>query len=53
MIGLPILDEETLCAVFDISEKQRENIDVRRSEMAEAVNVDDTDPVILFPCLST
>ena len=42
--GLPILDEETLCAVFDISEKQRENIIVRRSEMPEAVNVDDTDP---------
>ena len=42
--GLPILDEETLCAVFDISEKQRENIVVRRSEMPEAVNVDDTDP---------
>lgn len=39
--GLPILDEETLCAVFDISEKQRENIIVRRSEMPEAVNVDD------------
>ena len=44
LIGLPILDEETLCAVFDISEKQRENIVVRRSEMPEAVNVDDTDP---------
>ena len=44
LIGLPILDEETLCAVFDISEKQRENIVVRRSEMPEAVNVDYTDP---------
>lgn len=42
--GLPILDEETLCAVFDISEKQRENIIVRRQSMPEAINADDTDP---------
>ncbi len=42
--GLPILDEETLCAVFDISEKQRENTIVRRSNMPEAINADDTDP---------
>ena len=48
--GLPILDEETLCAVFDISEKQRENIIVRRSEMPEAVNVDDTDPAERVLC---
>ena len=32
LIGLPILDEETLCAVFDISEKQRENIVVRTTQ---------------------
>lgn len=50
LIGLPILDEETLCAVFDISEKQRENIVVRRSEMPEAVNVDDTDPAERVLC---
>ena len=42
--GLPILDEESLCAVFDISEKQRENISVRRAAMPESVNTDDTDP---------
>lgn len=42
--GLPILDEESLCAVFDISEKQRENIIVRRGEIPPAVNVDDADP---------
>lgn len=44
MNGLPILDEESLCAVFDISEKQRENISVRRAAMPESVNTDDTDP---------
>lgn len=42
--GLPMLDEESLCAVFDISEKQRENISVRRAAMPDAVNTDDTDP---------
>ena len=42
--GLPILDEESLCAVFDISEKKRENISVRRAAMPESINADDTDP---------
>lgn len=42
--GLPILDEETLCAVFDISEKQLKNTSVRRLTMPDALNVDDTDP---------
>ena len=42
--GLPILDEETLCAVFDISEKQLKNTSVRRLTMPEPLNVDDTDP---------
>lgn len=42
--GLPILDEETLCAVFDISEKQLKNTSVRRLTMPDALNVDDTAP---------
>lgn len=42
--GLPILDEETLCAVFDISEKQLKNTSVRRLTMPDALNVDDTGP---------
>lgn len=42
--GLPILDEESLCAVFDISEKQRENMTIRRVNMPDTVNTDDTDP---------
>lgn len=42
--GLPILDEETLCAAFDISEKQLKNTSVRRLTMPDALNVDDTDP---------
>ena len=31
--GIPVLDEETLCAVFDITEKQREKFSIRRVEM--------------------
>lgn len=46
--GLPILDEETLCAVFDISEKQLKNTSVRRLTMPDALNVDDTDPAERF-----
>ena len=42
--GLPILDEETLCAVFDISEKQLKNTSVQRLTMPDALNVGDTDP---------
>ena len=42
--GLPILDEETLCAVFDISEKQLKNTSVRRRTRPDALNVGDTDP---------
>ena len=42
--GLPILDEETLRAVFDISEKQLKNTSIRRLTMPDALNVDDTDP---------
>ena len=42
--GVPVLDEETLCAVFDISEKQLKNTSVRRLTMPDALNVGDTDP---------
>ena len=42
--GLPILDGETLCAVFDISEKQLKNTSIRRLTMPDALNVGDTDP---------
>lgn len=42
--GLPILDEETLCAVFDISEKQLKNTSIRRLTMPDVLNIGDTDP---------
>ena len=40
--GLPILDEESLCAVFDISEKQRDNLVIRRGEIPPAINAGTT-----------
>ena len=39
--GLPILDEETLCAVFDISEKQLKNTSIRRLTMPDVLNIGD------------
>lgn len=42
--GLPILDEESLCAVFDITEKQREKLIIRRDTLPESLNVDDVTP---------
>lgn len=42
--GLPILNEESLCAVFDITEKQRENMVFRHEPLPEVLDVDDTNP---------
>lgn len=42
--GLPILDEETLFAVLDVPEKQREKAVVHRDNMPGTFNADDTDP---------
>lgn len=43
LYGLPILNEETICAVFDISEKQRDSISIKQATMPEDINTDDTD----------
>lgn len=42
--GLPILDEDSLCAVFDISEKQLKTTLVWQSAMPGEINAGDTDP---------
>ena len=39
--GLPILDEESFCAVFDITGKQREKILFRHEHLPEHLNVED------------
>lgn len=42
--GLPYLEQENICTLFDISEKQSENYLFRHSPAPAGVNLDDTDP---------
>lgn len=42
--GLPLLNEDSLCRMFDISEKQRDNIYFDHAEWRDIINVEDTDP---------
>ena len=42
--GLPLLDEESLCAMFDIPEKKREKLVILCEDMSEIIDVADKDP---------
>jgi len=42
--GLPILDEESLSAMFDITEKKREKLFIRRDVMPDTVSIADVEP---------
>lgn len=42
--GLPLLDEESLCAMFDIPEKKREKLVILCEDMPEIIDVADKDP---------
>lgn len=42
--GLPQLDEDSLCKMFDITEKQRDSMVISRRAWDERINADDTDP---------
>lgn len=42
--GLPLLNEDSLCKMFDISEKQRDNICFDHEKRGDIINVEDTDP---------
>lgn len=44
LVGLPIMDVENICAMFDITEKKRDKLLMRMMDAAEAMNWDDTDP---------
>ena len=44
LVGLPLMDLENICAMFDITEKKRDKLLMRMMDAAEAVNWDDTDP---------
>lgn len=41
LTGLPMLDEDSLCAVLDIPEKKREKLSIRCVEMPEIINTAD------------
>ncbi|MBD5098153.1 MAG: hypothetical protein HDT35_01115 [Clostridiales bacterium] len=43
--GLPYLDPENLCAMFDISEKRKEKLIFRHKDAPASINWDDADPV--------
>ncbi len=45
MVGLPFMDVENICAMFDITEKKREKLVMRMTDAPEAMNWDDTDPM--------
>ena len=42
--GLPLLDEDSLCKMFDITEKQRDNMRIDRQTWDGSVNAEDTAP---------
>lgn len=41
LCGIPYLDEETFCAIFDVPEKKQEKLMIRKEPMPEAVSVVD------------
>lgn len=43
--GLPLLDEDSLCKMFDITEKQKDNMRISRRTCPDGLNVNDTDPL--------
>lgn len=44
LVGLPLMDVENICAMFDITEKKREKLIMRREDAPVGMSWDDTDP---------
>ena len=42
--GLPVLDEGNLCAMFDITEKQKKKLRIRREDAPDGISLEDTEP---------
>lgn len=42
--GLPLLDEDSLCRMFDISEKQKDKAYISQEDMPSWINTEDADP---------
>lgn len=45
LVGLPVMDTENICAMFDITEKRREKLAMRQMDAPKTMNWDDTDPL--------
>jgi len=45
LVGLPIMDLENICAMFDITEKKREKLVMRRTGVSDAMNWEDAAPL--------
>lgn len=45
LAGLPAMDVENICAMFDITEKKREKLIMRRTDAPDTMNWEDTDPL--------
>lgn len=43
LVGLPYMELENICAMFDITEKKRENLFLHQSDARETINWEDTD----------
>ena len=45
LVGLPVMDLENICAMFDITEKKREKLIMRRDDVPGSMNWEDTAPM--------
>ena len=45
LVGLPVMDVENICAMFDITEKKREKLIMRQMDAPDTMNWEDTDPL--------
>ena len=45
LVGLPVMDLENICAMFDITEKKREKLIMREMDAPDTMNWEDTAPL--------
>lgn len=45
LVGLPVMDLENICAMFDITEKKREKLVMRRADVPDSMDWGDTAPL--------
>lgn len=45
LTGLPVMDLENICAMFDITEKKREKLVMRQTDAPDSINLEDTAPL--------